>query len=119
MQDSKIKWMQGRLKAEMDSHVETQGKLEKLQQKLNETREEGEQYRKQSQALIKSYQEAQEEKVNYENEQKAKLIIDKHDEETTAKLQTELENMKTRLQNLIEENSFFNTKVCFLFFPYR
>ncbi|KAK6635950.1 hypothetical protein RUM44_001205 [Polyplax serrata] len=111
MRDSKIKWAQNKLKAEIDSHAETQGKLEKLQQKFNEAKEEAEQYKKQTQALLKSYQEAQEDKTNQEQEQKAKLIIDKYDEESAAKLQQELDNFKKRQQNLIEENTCFKTKI--------
>lgn len=111
MRDSKIKWAQNRLKVEMDNHAESLIKLEKLQQKFNEAKEEAEQFKKQTQALIKSYQDAQEDKTNQEQEQKAKLIIDKHDEETSAKLQLELDNFKKRHHGLIEENNHLSVKV--------
>lgn len=115
MRDSKVKWVQSRLKIEVDNHAETQSKLEKLQQKFYEAREEAEQYKRQTQALIKSYQEAQEDKTNQEQEQKAKLIIDKYDEESAAKLQVELDTIKKRQNDLIEENNCFTSKVRFNF----
>lgn len=109
MRDSKIKWAQNRLKSEMDSHSETQNKLEKLQQKYNEAKEEVEQFKKHTQTLIKNYQEAQEEK---NNEQQDRLIIDKQDEETLAKLQLEIENYKKKQKSLLDENNHLSLKVC-------
>lgn len=106
-----MKWAQNRLKCEVDSHLETQSKLDKLQQKYNELKEEMEHFKKHTQTIIRSYQEAQEDKNNQEQEQKAKLIIDKHDEETVANLQMELENNKKKQQNLIDENNQLCVKV--------
>lgn len=109
--DSKLKWAQNRLKCEVDSHLETQSKLDKLQQKFNEIKEEMEQFKKHTQMVIKSYQEEKADKKNQEQEQKAKLIIDKHDEEIVANLQLELENMKKKQQGLIDENNQLCVKI--------
>lgn len=99
------------MKCEVDSHLETQSKLDKLQQKYNELKEEMEQFKKHTQTIIKTYQEEQADKKNQEQEHKAKLIIDKYDEEIVANLQLELENMKKKQQSLIDENNQLCLKV--------
>nr|CAD7442228.1 unnamed protein product [Timema bartmani] len=59
----KIKWTQNKLHMEMDANKEAQASLGKAMQKLQESREECEQIRQDSQAMIRAYQQSQENKT--------------------------------------------------------
>ncbi|CAG2068116.1 unnamed protein product, partial [Timema podura] len=59
----KIKWTQNKLHMEMDANKEAQASLGKAMQNLQESREECEQIRQDSQAMIRAYQQSQENKT--------------------------------------------------------
>ena len=52
----KLKWAQNKLKSESEAHKEAQSKLATTLQKLQESREEGEQIRNDMKAMIVAYQ---------------------------------------------------------------
>lgn len=52
----KLKWAQNKLKSETEAHKEAQAKLAVTQQKLQESKEEGEQIRNDMKAMIVAYQ---------------------------------------------------------------
>lgn len=52
----KLKWAQNKLKSESEAHKEAQSKLTTTLQKLQESREEGEQIRNDMKAMIVAYQ---------------------------------------------------------------
>jgi len=52
----KLKWAQNKLKSESEAHKEVQSKLTTTLQKLQESREEGEQIRDDMKAMIVAYQ---------------------------------------------------------------
>nr|CAD7199273.1 unnamed protein product [Timema douglasi]CAD7410105.1 unnamed protein product [Timema poppensis] len=115
----KIKWTQNKLHMEMDANKEAQASLGKAMQKLQESREECEQIRQDSQAMIRAYQQSQENKTQTLDqqlkEQKAKLIIERHEweheEETRIQLQQEIENLKKKQEVIINENNTISLKV--------
>nr|CAD7575434.1 unnamed protein product [Timema californicum] len=115
----KIKWTQNKLHMEMDANKEAQVSLSKAMQKLQESREECEQIRQDSQAMIRAYQQSQENKTQTLDqqlkEQKAKLIIERHEweheEETRIQLQQEIENLKKKQEVIINENNTISLKV--------
>nr|CAD7459563.1 unnamed protein product [Timema tahoe] len=115
----KIKWTQNKLHMEMDANKEAQASLGKAMQKLQESREECEQIRQDSQAMIRAYQQSQENKTQTLDqqlkEQQAKLIIERHEweheEETRRQLQQEIENLKKKQEIIINENNTISLKV--------
>ncbi|GFG35746.1 hypothetical protein Cfor_03926 [Coptotermes formosanus] len=115
----KVKWAQNKLRTELDAHKETQAKVDKLTQKLQEMHEETEQVRRNSQAMIQAYQESQENKAytldQQLKEQQAKLIMEQHErenkEETHWQLQQEVDNLKRKHQLIIDENNLLSIKV--------
>ncbi|KAJ9584552.1 hypothetical protein L9F63_021110, partial [Diploptera punctata] len=115
----KIKWTQNKLKMELDTHKETQTKLDKQTQKLQEMREECEQVRRDCQIMIQACQESQQNKAHTLDEQlkeqQAKLIMERHEredkEETQKHLHQEVENLKKKHQLIIEENNLLSIKV--------
>ena len=74
---------------------ETQGKLDKVNQKIQEMREESEQVRRDCQMMIQSYQESQENKAHTLGEYKlllkniTKIVIVKDDSSITMKMSPE------------------------------
>ena len=52
----KLKWAQNKLKSETEAHKEVQTKLAITQQKLQESKEEGEQIRNDMKSMIVAYQ---------------------------------------------------------------
>ncbi|XP_068083218.1 coiled-coil domain-containing protein 186 [Anabrus simplex] len=115
----KIKWAQNKLRSEMDLHKETQIKVDKLTQKLQESREETELVRKECQESIRAFQESQENKAYtlglQLKEEQAKLIMERHEredkEESCRQLQQEVDNLKRKHQLIIEENNVLSVKV--------
>jgi chromosome segregation ATPase len=115
----KVKWAQNKLRTEMDAHKETQGKVDKLSQKLQEMREETEQVRRDSQAMIQAYQMSQENNAHTLDqqlkEQQAQLIMEQHEredkEETHRQLQQEVDNLKRKHQLIIDENNLLSIKI--------
>ena len=54
--NTKLKWAQNKLKSETEAHKEVQTKLAITQQKLQQSKEEGEQIRNDMKAMIVAYQ---------------------------------------------------------------
>nr|CAD7427999.1 unnamed protein product [Timema monikensis] len=81
----KIKWTQNKLHMEMDANKEAQASLGKAMQKLQESREECEQIRQDSQAMIRAYQQSQENKTQ------------------TLDLESKLANVLNKVQSLEKE----------------
>ncbi|KMQ86585.1 hypothetical protein RF55_14390 [Lasius niger] len=115
----KLKWTQNKLKTEMDSQKETQQKLDKALMKINDMKEECEQIRRETQESFRKFQQSEENKAvtldQQLKEHQARLILERHvteDKETLRlQLQKELEILKSRQQNLIEENNRLSLKV--------
>lgn len=115
----KIKWLQNKLKTEIDVHKETQNKLDKMFQKLQECREETEQVRRDCQDTMRAFQESEDNKAYtlgvQLKEQEAKLIMERHEkegkEETFKQLQHEVDNLKKKNQIIIDENNVLSVKV--------
>lgn len=90
-----------------------------LQMKINDMKEECEQIRRETQESFRKFQQSEENKAvtldQQLKEHQARLILERHvteDKETLRlQLQKELEILKSRQQNLIEENKRFNLKV--------
>ncbi|XP_035208509.1 coiled-coil domain-containing protein 186-like isoform X3 [Stegodyphus dumicola] len=116
--DTKIKWLQNKLKNVSSAHEETQVKLEHTVQRLNEMREEAEQVRKDCQEMIKCYQEAEEIKsVKLDSQLKQKLSElevqkqEKSDQEQVYHLlRQELEALKKKQRMTMEENNSLTLK---------
>ncbi|XP_035208502.1 coiled-coil domain-containing protein 186-like isoform X2 [Stegodyphus dumicola] len=117
--DTKIKWLQNKLKNVSSAHEETQVKLEHTVQRLNEMREEAEQVRKDCQEMIKCYQEAEEIKsVKLDSQLKQKLSElevqkqEKSDQEQVYHLlRQELEALKKKQRMTMEENNSLTLKI--------
>ncbi|XP_076372418.1 coiled-coil domain-containing protein 186-like isoform X2 [Tachypleus tridentatus] len=117
--DIKIKWAQNRLKTEMDTHKETRAKLDQTLQRLQETREEAEQIRKDCQEMIGRYQAAEEIKsVSLDNELKAKVSEleaqrqEKFDQQEVQNLLAqELDGLKKKHKLAINENNALTVKI--------
>ncbi|GAB6024987.1 hypothetical protein CHUAL_010081 [Chamberlinius hualienensis] len=117
--DIKIKWAQNKLKTEMDAHKETQGKLERLEQKLKEAREESDQLRKDCQEMIRTYQESEEIKSNSLDlqlkEKESELELERQEkcdqEEVYVVMKKELEGLKKKHKISVEENNALTRKV--------
>ena len=54
--NTKLKWAQNKLKSETEAHKEVQSRLAITQQKLQQSKEEGEQIRNDMKAMIVAYQ---------------------------------------------------------------
>ena len=55
-QEVKTKWAQNKLKSEVELHKETKAKVEELQRRVIQSKEEAEQIRQNCQEMIKTYQ---------------------------------------------------------------
>ncbi|XP_072758858.1 coiled-coil domain-containing protein 186 isoform X3 [Anoplolepis gracilipes] len=119
MKEIKQKWTQNKLKTEIDLQKETQQKLDKALMKINDMKEECEQIRRETQESFRKFQQSEENKAvtldQQLKEHQARLILERHvteDKETLRlQLQKELETLKSRQQNLIEENNRLSLKV--------
>ncbi|XP_025155073.1 coiled-coil domain-containing protein 186 isoform X2 [Harpegnathos saltator] len=119
MKEIQLKWAQNKLKTEMDSQKDTQQKLDRALMKINDMKEECEQIRRETQESFRKFQQSEENKAvtldQQLKEHQARLILERHvteDKETLRlQLQKELEILKSRQQDLIEENKKLNLKV--------
>ncbi|XP_032667819.1 coiled-coil domain-containing protein 186 isoform X2 [Odontomachus brunneus] len=114
-----LKWTQTKLRTEMELQKDTQQKLDKALIKINDMKEECEQIRRETQESFRKFQQSEENKAvtldQQLKEHRARLILERHvteDKETLRlQLQKELEILKSRQQDLIEENKRLNLKV--------
>ncbi|KYN43963.1 hypothetical protein ALC56_01501 [Trachymyrmex septentrionalis] len=119
LKEIKLKWTQTKLKTEMESQKETQQKLDKTVMKINDMKEECEQIRRETQESFRKFQQSEENKAvtldQQLKEHQARLILERHvteDKETLRlQLQKELETLKSKQQNLIEENKKLSLKI--------
>ncbi|KAG5333356.1 CC186 protein, partial [Acromyrmex heyeri] len=119
LKEIKLKWTQTKLKTEMESQKETQQKLDKALMKINDMKEECEQIRRETQESFRKFQQSEENKAvtldQQLKEHQARLILERHvteDKETLRlQLQKELETLKSKQQNLIEENKKLSLKI--------
>ncbi|XP_071555228.1 coiled-coil domain-containing protein 186 isoform X2 [Temnothorax nylanderi] len=119
LKEIKLKWTQTKLKTEMESQKDTQQKLDKALMKINDMKEECEQIRRETQESFRKFQQSEENKAvtldQQLKEHQARLILERHvteDKETLRlQLQKELEALKSKQQNLIEENKKLSLKV--------
>lgn len=90
-----------------------------LQMKINDMKEECEQIRRETQESFRKFQQSEENKAvtldQQLKEHQARLILERHvteDKETLRlQLQKELDALKSKQQNLIEENKKLNLKI--------
>ncbi|GAB1868831.1 hypothetical protein CAJAP_09910 [Camponotus japonicus] len=119
MKETKLKWTQNKLITEMDLQKDTQQKLDKALMRINDMKEECEQIRRETQESFRKFQQSEENKAvtldHQLKEHQARLILERHvteDKETLRlQLQKELEILKSKQQNLIEENNRLSLKV--------
>ncbi|XP_018402469.1 PREDICTED: coiled-coil domain-containing protein 186 isoform X2 [Cyphomyrmex costatus] len=119
LKEIKLKWTQTKLKTEMESQKDTQQKLDKALMKINDMKEECEQIRRETQESFRKFQQSEENKAvtldQQLKEHQARLILERHvteDKETLRlQLQKELETLKSKQQNLIEENKNLSIKI--------
>ncbi|XP_077273594.1 coiled-coil domain-containing protein 186 isoform X1 [Temnothorax americanus] len=119
LKEIKLKWTQTKLKTEMESQNDTQQKLDKALMKINDMKEECEQIRRETQESFRKFQQSEENKAvtldQQLKEHQARLILERHvteDKETLRlQLQKELEALKSKQQNLIEENKKLSLRV--------
>ncbi|XP_018313701.1 coiled-coil domain-containing protein 186 isoform X2 [Mycetomoellerius zeteki] len=119
LKEIKLKWTQTKLKTEMESQKDTQQKLDKALMKINDMKEECEQIRRETQESFRKFQQSEENKAvtldQQLKEHQARLILERHvteDKETLRlQLQKELETLKSKQQNLIEENKKLGLKI--------
>ncbi|XP_014478393.1 PREDICTED: coiled-coil domain-containing protein 186 isoform X2 [Dinoponera quadriceps] len=119
MKEIQFKWALNKLKTETDSQKDTQQKLDKALMKINDMKEECEQIRRETQESFRKFQQSEENKAvtldQQLKEHQARLILERHvteDKETLRlQLQKKLEVLKSRQQDLIEENKRLNIKV--------
>ena len=108
LQESKAAQSTGKFKAEVDAHRETREKLEKTINHLSETRSEIEKTRQECADFMKKLKD--EDEANHkrqqtaEKEQSVKLMID-------AAAASELESLKEKYQQVLDENSKLSLKV--------
>lgn len=115
----KAKWHQNKLKVELESHKETKSKIEEMQQKLKESKEECEKVRLESQTVLKTYQmtqvmdsitkelqlkETEEQLQNHRMEQTEQM-------EVLQNMKQELESLKLKEKELVEELNTYKDKV--------
>lgn len=98
-QASNLKFFQNKLKLELESHRETQTKLEKLTHKLREAKEETEQVRKDGQAMLHRY------------ETEGRKVLELQDAAEVTTLQNELDSWRHKHNQLTEENNQLCKKV--------
>ncbi|XP_070511664.1 coiled-coil domain-containing protein 186 isoform X2 [Cardiocondyla obscurior] len=119
LKEIKLKWTQTKLKTEMESQKDTQQKLDKALMKINDMKEECEQIRRETQESFRKFQQSEENKAvtldQQLKEHQARLILERHvteDKETLRlQLQKELEALKSKQQNLIEENKKLSLEI--------
>ena len=100
VQEGKSALNSGRLKSEVDAHMETREKLDKL---LTETRAENEKIRSEYSEFIKKLKEEEKRQKFAEQEQSVKIMIDE-----AAK--TELVELKVKHLEIIEKNETLSNK---------
>ncbi|XP_064630212.1 coiled-coil domain-containing protein 186-like isoform X2 [Lineus longissimus] len=118
-QEVKVKWAQNKLRAELDSHKETKGKLEKTTIMLKQAKEETEQIRRNCQEMIKTYQTSEEIKSNSLDQQlKEKLtLLERQQQEHKDKegvhqiVLQELDALKRKQKDAVEEIKTLRDKV--------
>ncbi|XP_065883661.1 coiled-coil domain-containing protein 186-like isoform X2 [Dysidea avara] len=115
----KLKWAQNKLKSESEAHKEAQSKLATTLQKLQESREEGEQIRNDMKAMIVAYQDSEEKKSSTldvklkETERELK----QHEKEIADQMELyevnkrELDATKSMLEEYLQENRVLKDKV--------
>ncbi|XP_052772865.1 LOW QUALITY PROTEIN: coiled-coil domain-containing protein 186-like [Mya arenaria] len=105
--DTRVKWAQNKLKAELDAHKDTKSQLDKMSVKLKEAKEETQQIRRDCQGIIKQYQESEEVKSNSldkELKQKESELLENQVQKTNfelgqVKALRELETVKDQLKD--------------------
>lgn len=94
-----MKFFQNKLKSELENHKEVQTKLDKLNQKLKEAKEETEQVRKDSQSML----------MRYEAEGRQELELQYADQVDS--LRNEVDAWRIKQKELIDENNQLCKKV--------
>ncbi|XP_071447737.1 coiled-coil domain-containing protein 186 isoform X2 [Hetaerina americana] len=119
MREVKLKWTQNKLKIETEGHKEVREKLDSQNLKLHAFKDEIESIRRESQEMVRAYQESQENRAHTLDlqlkEQQAQLIMERHEKEDKEGvrriLQQEVENFKSKHKVIIEENNHLSVKV--------
>lgn len=114
-----LRWTQNKLKSETESKKEAEQRITDLIRKLEESRLEAEQARKDAQSAIKSFQQSEENKAvsldQQLREQHARLIMERHERADTEvqrkQLHAEVDSLKSKQQTLINENNLLSLKV--------
>ncbi|KAF7281692.1 coiled-coil domain-containing protein 186-like [Rhynchophorus ferrugineus] len=117
--ETKLKWNQNNLKAEIDGHKESQAKVESLNGRIQESLNEIEVVKKNAEETIKNFMTSQENKAyvldQQVKDQQASIILLKHEksdrDQQIKNLQIELERIQSKQKEMIEENNNLSLKV--------
>lgn len=109
--DIKIKWMQTKLKSEMEAHQECQGKLERALTKIMKHEEELKAIKEEAESIVQNAKHDENSRANVLDmqlkEEKARLIMERQANESRGsafhKVMSELEELRHRHQALEEE----------------
>ncbi|XP_046386886.1 coiled-coil domain-containing protein 186-like isoform X2 [Ischnura elegans] len=119
LREVKLKWTQNKLKIETEGHKEVREKLESQNLKMQSFKDEIESVRRESQEMVRAYQESQENRAytldKQLKEQQAQLIMERHEKEDKEGVRKillqEVENFKSKHKVIIEENNLLSVKV--------
>ncbi|XP_012223740.2 coiled-coil domain-containing protein 186 isoform X1 [Linepithema humile] len=119
LKEIKLKWSETKIKSEKELQKDTQQELNKANMEKNNMKEECEHIRRETQESIRKFQQSEENRAvtldQQLKEHQARLILERHvtkDKETLRlQLQKELETLKSKQQNLTEENKKLNLMV--------
>lgn len=117
--DIKIKWAQTKLKAEMEAHQETQGKLDRALTKITKHEEELKTVKDEAESIVRTTRDSENSRANILDmqlkEEKARLIMERQANESRGsafnRLSAELEALKLKRAALLEESTSLKKKV--------
>lgn len=117
--DIKIKWAQTKLKAEMEAHQETRGKLDRALTKITKHEEELKTVKDEAESIVRTTRDSENSRANILDmqlkEEKARLIMERQANESRGsafnRLSAELEALKLKRASLLEESTSLKKKV--------
>lgn len=117
--DIKIKWAQTKLKAEMEAHQETRGKLDRALTKITKHEEELKTVKDEAESIVRTTRDSENSRANILDmqlkEEKARLIMERQANESRGsafnRLSAELEALKLKRAALLEESTSLKKKV--------
>ncbi|KAF5304350.1 hypothetical protein FQA39_LY09729 [Lamprigera yunnana] len=117
--ETKVKWLQNNLKNEMELRMDNEKKIEHLTTDLQDYVNQIEQTKTEAQESMNSFLRSQENRANVLDhqlkEQRANLILLRHDRDDREKqvktLQADLEKLQTKQNETLQENNKLSVKV--------